>query len=476
MSDPAKAPNSQGSEVTLGKKIQWLFFLNTLAQQFGIFVTLLFLNMFMTNFIKLTPLVVASILTVGRLVDFGVSLVAGGIVQKANLKTGPFRTWILINGPLLTLGIFLVFWNPNFGPAAKIAVVVIGYFFRNIPQNFLLVAQNALIQKVAGPNMANRLAITAKSMQGISFGGILINMITVPLITLLNSVIGNGRGYLVVGVAFGLVQTLGQVIFYLAMKEFDSYDPALKQVQGSSVNVKVSHMYGDTFRNPYIWLLIFANVMAQVAMFTMSPLTAYFFTYSIGNMNLMAVSQTSMSLLGLVVAFVAPRVVRKIGKRSSTLVSSFGNLIVYMLMALFAGGNFYVYLALVLVASLVNGPMGSVGVNLWLDAAEYQLYKTGRDSRPFIMGLTGITMKTGQMISSFSYAAILTFARFDTATSTLDAGRLVWGMFGFLAICYGLMGLIYLLFNINDAKAKEYADHNHRVMEEKKAAAAGAAV
>jgi hypothetical protein len=32
----------------------------------------------------------------------------------------------------------------------------------------------------------------------------------------------------------------------------------------------------------------------------------------------------------------------------------------------------------------------------------------------------------------------------------------------------------YLLFNITDAKSKEYADHNHRVMEEKKAAAAAA--
>jgi Na+/melibiose symporter-like transporter len=475
MSDPAQSKKAQGGEVTLGKKIQWLFFLNTLAQQFGIYVTLLFLNMFLTNFIKLTPFVVASILTVGRLVDFGVSLVAGGIVQKANLKTGPYRTWILINGPLLTLGIFFIFWNPGFSPAAKIAIVIIGYFFRNIPQNFLLAAQNALVQKVGGANMANRLAITAKNVQGISFGGILTNMITVPLITMLNTVIGNGRGYLFVGVAFGLVQTLGQIIFYLAMKEFDQYDPTLKHVQGSSVNVKVAHIYGDTFKNPYIWILIFANVMAQVAMFTLTPLSAYYFTYSIGNMNLMAVSRTGMSFLGLGVAFVMPKIVRKIGKRNSALVSSFGSCITYILMAFFAGGNFPVYMALVLCTSLINGPLLSVGVNLWLDAAEYQLYKTGRDSRPFIMSLTGITMKIGQMISSFTFAAVLTFANFDTAQSTMDSQKFVWGMFGFLALCYGLNTIFYLIFNINDEKAKEYAAHNHQVMEEKKAAVAAGA-
>jgi Na+/melibiose symporter-like transporter len=476
MSDSAQPQKTQGGEVTLGKKIQWLFFLNTLSQQFGIYVTLLFLNMFLTNFVKITPLVVASILTVGRLVDFGVSFVAGGIVQKANLKTGPFRTWILINGPLLTLGIFLIFWNPTISPAAKIVVVIIGYFFRNIPQNFLLAAQNALIQKVAGANIANRLAITAKNAQGISFGGILTNMLTVPLITLLNSVIGNGRGYLFVGVAFGLAQTLGQVIFYVAMKEFDSYDPTLKHVQGSSANVKFAHMYGDTFKNPYIWLLLFANIMVQVAVTTLSSLTAYYFTYSLGNMNFMAISRTSMSLLGLGVAFIAPRFVRKTGKRNSVLVSTFGNCLVYLGMALFAGGNFYIYYVLVLASAVANGFRSSVGANLWLDAAEYQLYKTGRDSRPFIMSLTGITMKTGQMISSFTYAAVLAFANFDTAASTLDPQKLVWGMFGLLAACYAMTGLAYLLFNINDAKSKEYADHNHRVMEEKKAAAAGVAV
>jgi Na+/melibiose symporter-like transporter len=158
------------------------------------------------------------------------------------------------------------------------------------------------------------------------------------------------------------------------------------------------------------------------------------------------------------------------------LVSSFGNFLLYFGMALFSGGNFYVYYVLVLVTAVATALRSSVGVNMWLDAAEYQLYKTGRDSRPFIMGLTGITMKIGQMISSFSYAAILTFANFDTATSTLDPQKLVWGLYGFLAICYALSGVAYMLFNINDAKSKEYADHNHRVMEEKKAAVVGTAV
>ncbi|MDR2398096.1 MAG: MFS transporter [Spirochaetaceae bacterium] len=470
MSDKA----AKTGEMTLEKKVPWLFFLNTLSQQFGINVTLLFMNMFLTNFVKITPLVVASILTIGRIVDMAVSFVAGGIVQKANLKTGPYRTWILLNGPFITLGVFLIFLNPNIGLTAKIVVVLIGYFFRNIPQNFLIAAQNTLIQKVGGANMTNRLAITAKNIQGIQTGAIIVSAVTVPLITTLNNVVGNGRGYLIVGVTFGLVQTLGQVILYINLKEYDKYDPHLKRVEGSSVNVRVTHIYGDTFRNPYIWLLIVGGVFTQVALFTLSPLSAYFFAYSLGNLNLMAVSRTVSSSLGLAVAFLAPFIVRRIGKRNSAMLSTFGAAVLYACIALLANGNFIIYIILTSAILMINGPVGSVGVNLWLDAAEYQLHKTGRDSRPFIMSINSITMKIGQMISSFTYAWVLSFAEFDTATSTLNAQKLVWGMYGLLAAFYLIIFTTYLLFNITESRAKELAAENHKMLEERRAAATAA--
>jgi Na+/melibiose symporter-like transporter len=213
-------------------------------------------------------------------------------------------------------------------------------------------------------------------------------------------------------------------------------------------------------------------VFTQVGLFTLSPLSAYFFTYSLGNLNLMAVSRTVSSSLGLGVAFVAPLIVKKIGKRNSALFSTFGAAVLYGFVALLANGNFVIYIILTSLILMISGPVGSVGVNLWLDAAEYQLHKTGRDSRPFIMSINSITMKIGQMISSFTYAWVLSFAGFDTATSTLDPQKLVWGMYGLLAVVYLLIFTSYLLFNITEARAKELAAENHKMLEERRAAAA----
>ena len=457
---------------SIGNKVPWIFFMNIFTQTFGIQVTLQFMNMFMTNYAMISPLTVASILTVGRLVDLGVSMVAGGIVQKANLKTGPFRTWIVINGPLLAIGNFLIFWNPDVGQTAKIVIFIIGYFFRNIPQNFIMSAQNALIGKVAGSDMDARLAITARNIQGTQASAIVTSALTVPLTTYFNNAIGNGRGYLIVAMLYCAFQTVGQIIVYKALSPYDQYDPNLKNVQGSSANVKVTHMYGDTLKNPQIWILMTAGILAQIAMFTLSPLNAYFFTYALGDINLMAVSTTTASFLGLLIAFAAPPIAKKMGKKNSAIVSYFGSLIGYIGMAMFSHGNFVMYMVFTIFNRIIMGPVGSIGVNLWLDAAEYQLYKTGRDSRPFIMSLNSMTMKIGQMISSFTYVWVLNYCNFDNSVPgavTLDSLKLTRGLFSFLGICYGIMGLLYCAFGINEAKAKEYAEHNQKMLAERAA-------
>ena len=469
---------ADSNQVTLDKKIPWIFFLNTFSQQFGITVTLQFMNLFMTDFVKVAPMVLASILAVGRIIDSAISFVAGGIVQKANLKTGPYRTWILINGPLLTIGIFLIFWNPSWAnDSQKVVIFVIGYLFRNIPQNFLIAAQNTLISKVGGTNMNNRLAITAKNTQGTSSASVIVSAMTVPLITYLNEVVGNGRGYLIVGVIYGLFQTVGQVVIYFAVAEYDQYDPNLKKVEGSSVNVKVTHMYGDTLKNPQVWFLIIMATTRTVATNTLSSLTAYFFRYSIGQMNYMALSNTIAAFFGLFVSFTVPPFARKLGKKNSQVVSGIGMFIGYLGMAMFANGRVYVYIALVCFNRMFTGLSTTIGVNNWLDAAEYQLYKTGRDSRPFIMSINSITMKIGQTLSSFTYAFVLQYADYQSTAEgvTIDVVKLCHGMFGMIAALYAVSTIAISFYSITEAKAKEYAEANKKMIEERTAAAAAAA-
>jgi len=172
------------------------------------------MNMFMTNFLMMTPIAVAGILTVGRLVDLFVSMISGSIVQKGNLKTGPLRTYILINGPLLAVGNFLIFLNPDVSPQMKTVLFLIGYYFRNLPQSFLITASNALVPKVAGANMQDRMALTARKMQGSNSCTIFTSFLTVTLTTYFNERLGPGKGYLVTSLLYCAVHSIIGFIVY----------------------------------------------------------------------------------------------------------------------------------------------------------------------------------------------------------------------------------------------------------------------
>ena len=461
----------------LDKRVPWVFFMDTFAQQLGIAVTLQFMNMFMTSYMMITPLVAGSILLIGRIVDMLVSTVSGSIVQKGNLKTGPFRTYILINGPLLALGNLFIFLNPNISPQMKLVVFVIGYFFRNIPQSFMITASNSLVPKVAGSNLKDRLALTSKKAQGVQTAAIFTSMATIPLIKFFDGFAGDGRGYLLTGLLYCAVQTVIGILVYQQLAPYDKYDANLKKVEGSSANVKVTHMYGDTLKNPQVWIIMIAVLLAQIAMFTLTSMNSYYYTYVLGNRDLMAVTTSAAAIAALGVAIVTPPFARKLGKKNTYIISNILMAFGYLIIIMFAKGSFPIFMVCTVFIRMAQVFQTTVGINIWIDAAEYQLYKTGRDSRPFITSLQSLMMKIGQLISSYTFAWVLTYSNYEAlggGEANIDIDKVHNSLFGFLMVCYALAAVLFMIFGINEQKSKEYAEANKKMMEERAAAALAA--
>ena len=480
----AQAPPAAPAPVELTKTEKmgtWMMFTNYFSQALGIQVTLTFMNMFMTDYLMMTPLVVAAVLSVGRIIDTATSFIAAPIIQKSNLRTGPYRTYILVNGPLLAIGNFCIFLNPNVTQTMKLVVFIIGYLFRNLPQNFLIAGQQALIAKMAGSNQAFRLAITAKNSQGTTVASIVTSMTVIPMVEYFNGVFGleSGRGYLIASLLLCILHTIAGVTAYIGLGAFDKYDPDAKKVEGSAQSTRMSHVLTDTAKNRYAWVLFSRGLLTQIGSYTISPLNAYYFRYSLRDMNLLTINRTVTSWLGLAVVALSPPIARKLGKKKSILIAGIMGFITNLVYARFADGNFPVYMAMAILNRIMMGPSGAIGVNQWIDAADYQYFKTGRDSRPFIMSLSSMTMKIGQFISSFTYAILLIFCDYQSlggGQATMDVGKMVLGMYGFQAIISGINLLIYIFgWNKSDAEFAEMANHNRQVMAERAAAAAAAA-
>ena len=446
------------------KSIPWLYFFQNIGQALGAAVPLYYLMYFLTDFAGIAPAVVASILLISRVVDFLFALVAGPIVQKSNMRWGQYRSWILICVFIIQIGTFMLFVNPDISLAAKAIIVCIGYILQNAPMNSLVTAQYGLMAKIAGANVENRLAISAKVMQGIQVATIIVSAATLPLI---NYVLKFGaNGYLVVSMIYGAAMIFTSLIVFVKTKEFDPYDPNLKNVMG----VSIGQMYGQTLRNLQIWVLLIANTLTMTTILLVSSVQIYYFQYSVGDVDMQPVSATIMAVVGCVAAFTMAPVARKIGKKTSAITSALFGVVCMALIGFFAHQNVWFFIVMSAVNGFGAAIVGTVGVNLFLDAAEYQLYKTGKDSRAFVMSLYNIPMKIGLAVSTPIAAYMLTTSGYLQETingvlvTSMSNPRLFVWWFGLLLAAIQLVVVLMYVFmyKITDAKALEYAAENQK--------------
>jgi len=436
----------------------------------GTAVPLYYLMYFLTDFAGITPAVVATILLISRVVDFAFALVAGPIVQKSNMRWGQYRSWILISVFLVQIGLFLMFVNPDIPLGVKAVIVCIGYILQNAPMNTLITAQYGLMARIAGANTENRLAISAKVMQGMRTATILVSLATLPFINYIQALGANG--FLVVSMIYGAAMIFSTLVIFVKTKEYDSYDANLNK----ATEISLRQMYGQTLRNSQIWVVLIAQTFITISMVLIASVQIYYFQYSIENVNMQPVSATIMAIAGCAAAFLMAPFARKIGKRNSAITTALFGVASMALIGVFAHQNVWFFIVMSAVNAFGGAILGTVGVNLFLDAAEYQLYKTGKDSRAFVMSLYNIPMKIGLAVSSPIAAFMLTTSGYTqemadgilVGTSMSDPLLFVRWFGLLLAAIYLVSALMYTFFyKITDAKAAEYMAENQRRMTEK---------
>jgi len=448
------------------KSMPWLYFFQNVGMAMGTSVPMYYLMFFLTDYAGMAPAIMAIILTISRVVDFLFALVVGPIIQKSNMRWGRYRSWILISVFLVQIGLFMMFVNPDIPLGAKAIIVCIGYMLQNAPMNSLITAQYGLMANITGASTENRIAISAKVMQGMRVAAIVVSAITLPLI---NYILARGmNGFLVVSMIYGATMIISSLVMFVKTKEYDIYDASLK----NAASVSVGQMYLQTLRNSQIWVVLIAHSLSTIAVLLVASVGIYYFQYSVNNVDMQPVSATIMAIVACVASFVMAPVAVRTGKRNSAIISALFGVVCMALIGLFAHQNVWFYIVVSAVYGFGSALVGTVGVNLFLDAAEYQLYKTGKDSRAFVMSLYNLPMKIGLAVSAPITAFMLTASGYRQ--ETID-GVLVPYManphifvrwFGLLlaAICLVSMLMYLFLYKITDAKAAEYVAENQRRM------------
>lgn len=437
-------------------------------------VPTLYLTMFMTDFLGISPIAIGSAMGIAKAIDFLVSIVAGAIIEKAAFKKskyGKYLTWV----HLLTFTLFFGNIVQMLDTSAfvsnreiRLLIVCIFYIMFHSSMNFNQTARSALIVRLAGADMNDRKKLTARQAQYAAATSIIVSAITLPMITFVSDMTGReALGYFLVSLLFSASFLVCNLIF---CKMAVPFDPPERQTADAGKQISVAQMFKSVFTNPQMMILFLGFTLMTIGSQVNTGVVAYFFRAK-GIFAFMTVALTARSIVSLLASMVGPGIGKKIGKKGS-LVLGFVMMAVGCLIAYLFGLNkdgspnkimITVSMCVVFAARYIYMVFMA---NYYLDCGEYGYYKTGMDNRTMAVTVMNWPTKIGFAVGGSLMGYGIAWAGYIAPTKTapcsftyMNRYMMVMGLLP--AILIGVSAVIILLFyKLSDAEAERYAKIN----------------
>ena len=457
-------------EITSSKKEIWTmgsYSLLTLA----IMVGFMYLNTFATEVLVIPAGTLAVALGVAKLLDFCFSLFAGAIIEKVKIgKTGKNQSWLYLGRWILAVSIMAEVCNTSAAPLiVRVAVLSVSYTVLNCLMNILQTAYYGVLAAVAGPNMANRNAMTINMTRQSTVITIICSFIP-TFVTVLP--FGNWN-YFIVAFVFMLPMpfALGAIA-----KCADGKDVPVGAT-GSVNQVGIGDMFGTLLKNPQMLVLFLVFTILYIAQFTYQANYTYYFIYVVGDFTKMTLATLINAFVGFLAAMVMPKLGAKLGKKMSCVFGFLMMSVALILVSFFGAPNgvpnltaYIIIMSLLMAGTYTWMPYMVV---LFLDAGEYFLYKTGKDTRAIAAGLASPPMKIGMTVGKTLGLALLSAIGFVSGGAFEIS--VTW-IANFMRVTFMLPGLIYLaaaiimllFYKISDKDAAMYAQANAEKMQQGK--------
>ena len=439
----------------------------------GFTVPTLFLSVFMTDYLGISPVAMANGMFIARLVDFFVSIIAGGIIEKAHMKHGKYLSWIrLLTATLFFGNIVQMLDTTPFvkNATARLVIVMIFYMMFHCSMNFNATSRAAILPKFCGADMELRKKFTARQTQLGALVSIFGSAIIVPLVNFVAKVTGQeSLGYFIGALIFSSLFVVFNIIFVTKAAPFD---PPVDPNAAAKRTPTVAQMVESLFTNPQMLILFLCFTIFTMGSQLYTGVLTYFFRVTGNFAKWYSVALTARSVFSFICTLVAPPLARKLGKKAAIVVGWFMVALAGLLLKFGAYTNGQANIILVIACMcLVQGAMSlymSFQAVYWLDCGEYGYYKSGIDNRTMAVTVMNWPTKIGFMFGGSIVGYMLAWAGYDAAGGVngaqgafADMGKFMTTMGIIPAIGAGIAAVcIFLFYKLDDKTAAEYAKAN----------------
>ncbi|MCD8014745.1 MAG: MFS transporter [Lachnospiraceae bacterium] len=404
-----------------------------------------FLLSYYTDSALIGAAAVASMMVICRVFDGITDFIMGGIVDKTHTKLGKARPWLILAGPLMLLGMALIFRvNPEWAEKTKIIYAYITYIFVNcIVYTIVGVAHTALLARMTrDPKDRNTTSTFSSLMNGIV--GLVVSTAVAAVYTQV--------GWANTGIILGVVACVLIMIPGLFCVETVGVDEKV-EVEGPGApapksDVPMMEQLKAVLKNRYFWIALVLGVIILLINANSVAFQIYYCNIVLNNpmvlVQLMAFGQAP----GLVMLLFMPYISNKFSKRLF-LVGCGIILAIGFLITGLAGANVNMLLAGTVIRSLGISPMFAGLYAFCADSADYGEWKTGIRSEGFMASSQSIGSKIGMGLGQALPAFLLAMAGYDAMAEVqpdkvVNIVRFGFGWLGMILAVLLIIGILLM--------------------------------
>jgi len=373
---------------------------------------------FLTDTAMISAALAGGIMLIGGGLDTASIFISGSIIQKTQMRWGRFRSWFLFIPITTSLFFTLSFTNLPLSNTLKVIYLTVAYIIGHVSLNFAFNAHIGFIS-VLTKDAGERLRLSVRNIQFGMASQIFFSLGIINLLEYLKVKLNPTLAFIYVVVILSIIQIIGYWNLFYQTKGYEKFDPNLNTAPSSKMTLL--EIIKQIMSNSQLLLLMASDVMNQTMLFSIMGLAIYFLDNIAGNAAWMSTHTLVTSILSFITAVYAPYVIRLFGKKNTYIIAMAWGSAFYFVLRLFGELSVIHFTVIICLGNMIFGTAGPMRQAMYMDAAEYGFYKTGKDASAFTMSMFTLPIKIGITLSGAIIGFGLSLIGYTAGTVVTEA-------------------------------------------------------
>ena len=415
-----------------------------------------YFNTCCTDYLGFTPVQTGLINSVFSIVDACLSWVYGMIMNGTRPKKfGRYRSWLVLVPWIVPFLFAFQFLRLSENPTVAGAIIAIAAIVSHFIWNLGYVANNTMVS-VIGKTPEERGVVASGKALWNNVGSLLFSYVGLPFAGILAGIVGEKNKFAALAFVLGIVMVL---TYFVHFKISDGYeepeDEATIQAKklAEQNKMKVGQMFAMLVKHPIVILIMIADLAKWCVNFTTKGAAIYYWRDAAHNPALQTTYTLLTSIAGIVGAYCARFIVKKVSTRLAVLTSLGG-------MAIFLCAEYFLYASPAAVMVCITAAFFFYGMalgsfpGLYADTVVMITAKEGKNPSGWVMGLQNVPLKVGVFLRGVIINACLVAVNWqkgEVLEGTARQGMTV--AFGLVPAIFCAVGFILIIVGYKYTRA-----------------------